>query len=188
MQTRGGRTSVDASVDPAHNDKMATTWTDVDPQAFLEAVTPASRRRDAMALLDLMRKVTGLEPRMFGPSIVGFGEYAYQYASGHKGVAPAAGFSPRKAASVVYLSDGIAAHADALSELGPYTSGTSCLYLKDLGKVDLDVLARIVGASFAALTAGTFGNRARDAGSESVQDGGRGSETRANHPQKKRQS
>jgi len=140
---------------------MATTWTDADPLAFLAGVTPAGRKRDAQALLELMRRVTGLEPRMFGPTIVGFGEYAYEYASGHKGVAPAAGFSPRKTACVVYLGDGFAAYADELRALGPHTIGTGCLYLKELTKVDLDVLERIVGASFRKLTAGTYGNRAR---------------------------
>jgi len=141
---------------------MATTWTDADPLAFLEKVTPAGRRRDAMTMLELMREVTGLEPRMFGPSIVGFGEYAYEYASGHRGIAPAASFSPRKNATVVYLPDGFGAHADALAKLGPHTTGAGCLYLKDLTKLDLDVLASILRASFATVTAGTFGKRARD--------------------------
>lgn len=141
---------------------MATTWTDADPLAFLANVMPAGRRRDALTMLKLMREVTGLEPRMFGPSIVGFGEYAYQYASGHRGIAPAAGFSPRKAATVVYLADGFRAHADALAKLGFHTTGVGCLYLKDLTKVDLDVLAGIVRASFETLTAGTYGKRARE--------------------------
>lgn len=141
---------------------MATTWTDADPLAFIAAVTPAGRRRDAETLLALMRTVTGLEARMFGPSIVGFGEYAYQYASGHRGIAPAAGFAPRKGATVVYFSDGCASHADALARLGPHTTGTGCLYLKDFTKVDLDVLEGMVRASFETLTAGTYGKRARE--------------------------
>ncbi|QQR46773.1 DUF1801 domain-containing protein [Myxococcus xanthus] len=141
---------------------MTTTWTDADPSAFLANVTPAGRRRDAQVLLDLMREVTGLEPKMFGPSIVGFGEYAYQYASGHRGTAPAAGFSPRKAATVVYLADGLRAHASALAKLGPHTAGTGCLYIKDLTKVDLDVLTGIVRASLKTLTAGTYGKRAHE--------------------------
>lgn len=141
---------------------MATTWTDADPLAFLANVTPAGRRRDAQTMLELMRKVTGLEPRMFGPSIVGFGEYAYEYASGHCGIAPAASFSPRKAATVVYLPDGFAPHAEALAKLGPHTTGAGCLYLKDLTKLDLDVLAGMIRASFETVTAGTFGKCARE--------------------------
>ncbi|MFP2960367.1 DUF1801 domain-containing protein [Myxococcus sp. 1LA] len=109
-----------------------------------------------------MREVTGLEPKMFGPTIIGFGEYAYQYASGHSGIAPATGFSPRKAASVIYLADGISAHTRALAKLGPHTSGTGCLYIKDLTKVDLDVLTGIVRASFKTVTAGTSGKRASE--------------------------
>ncbi|GHG77573.1 hypothetical protein GCM10012319_27690 [Comamonas sp. KCTC 72670] len=141
-------------------DAMPTTWTDADPLTLLAQVTPAGRRRDAQVLLDLMREVTGLEPRMFGPSIVGFGEYAYQYASGHSGIAPAASFSPRKTAAVIYLADGLEAHASALAKLGPHTGGTGCLYVKDLSKVDLDVLTRILRASFKTVTAKTFGKHA----------------------------
>lgn len=141
---------------------MTTTWTDADPRAFLAKVTPAGRRRDAEALVDVMREVTGLEPRMFGPSIVGFGEYAYQYESGRRGVAPAAGFSPRKAATVIYLPDGVGAHAAALAALGPHTTGTGCLNIKDLTKLDLGVLRGILRASFKTLTAGMYGKRARE--------------------------
>jgi hypothetical protein len=141
---------------------MATTWTDEDPAAFLDAVTPAVRRRDAQTLRDLMGRVTGEAPRMFGPSMVGFGEYRYEYASGHSGHAPAASFAPRKAATTVYLPDGIGAHEDLLAKLGPHTTGVGCLYLKDLEAVDLVVLEEIVRRSWATVTAGTFGQRAAE--------------------------
>ncbi|MFI2102184.1 DUF1801 domain-containing protein [Isoptericola sp. NPDC019693] len=141
-----------------------TTWTEADPRAFVAAVTRPGRRRDAEALLALMERATGQPPRMFGASIVGFGEYRYAYASGRTGHAAAAGFSPRAAASVVYLSDGVGAHTDALARLGPHTSGVGCLYLKDLTQVDLDVLEEVVRASYTALTAGTYGLRAREGG------------------------
>ncbi|MFD7075716.1 DUF1801 domain-containing protein [Nocardioides sp. NPDC059952] len=139
-----------------------TTWTDADPVGFIEVVSPEKRRLDAVALLELMRRVTGAEPRMFGTAIVGFGEYHYKYASGTEGDAPAAGFSPRKAASVVYLNDGISAHEDLLARLGPHTHGVGCLYLKDVAAVDLGVLEEIVRRSYATLTAGTYGNRAAE--------------------------
>jgi len=129
------------------------------PRAFLDSVAPAERRRDALALLELMRDVTGLEPKMSGSSIVGFGEYSYEYDSGRKGTAPAAAFSPRKAATTVYLHDGIAHHEAALDELGPHTTGVGCLYIKDLEKVDLRVLEGIIRKSFKKLSAGTQGNR-----------------------------
>ncbi len=130
---------------------------------FLEGVTPAVRQRDARTLLELMHRVTGEEPALQHPGIVGFGRYHYEYASGRSGDAAAAGFAPRKTATVVYLSDGTAAHADALSRLGPHTSGIGCLYLKNLDEIDLTVLEEIVRSSYATLTAGTFGTRARDA-------------------------
>ncbi|MFD2792042.1 DUF1801 domain-containing protein [Promicromonospora vindobonensis] len=141
---------------------MATTWTDGDPVAYLDAVTPAGRRRDARTLCDLMERVTGEAPRMFGTSMIGFGEYRYVYASGHSGHAPAAAFAPRKAASTVYLADGVGAHEDLLARLGPHTTGVGCLYLKDLEQVDLTMLEELVRRSFATVTAGTFGQRAAE--------------------------
>lgn len=139
-----------------------STWSDADPQAFVAAVEHPLRRRDAETLLALLGRITGQQPRMFGSSIVGFGEYHYKYASGREGDAPAAGFSPRKAATVVYLSDGLDSHAAELARLGPHSTGVGCLYLKDFAAVDLDALEQIVRRSFATLTAGTYGLRARE--------------------------
>jgi hypothetical protein len=141
---------------------MVTTWTDDDPAAYLDAVTPAVRRRDALTLCDLMERVTGQAPRMFGTSIVGFGEYHYEYPSGRSGDAPAAAFAPRKPASTLYLADGVAAYTDLLARLGPHTTSVGCLYVKDLDKVDLAVLEEIVRRSWATVTDGTFGQRARE--------------------------
>jgi hypothetical protein len=129
---------------------------------FLAGVTPGARRRDAHTLLDLMRRVTGQEPELQHPGIVGFGRYHYEYASGRTGDAAAAGFAPRSSSTVVYLSDGTAAHAEALSKLGPHTAGVGCLYLKNLDDIDLAVLEAVVRSSYETLTAGTFGSRARD--------------------------
>lgn len=143
-------------------DAQRTTWTDADPRAFVAAVPRPGRRRDAETLLAVMERATGRPARMFGSSIVGFGEYRYAYPSGRTGHAPAAGFSPRAAACVVYLSDGVDAHAEALSRLGPHSTGVGCLYLKDLAQVDLGVLEGVVAASYATLTSGVHGSRARD--------------------------
>lgn len=141
---------------------MVTTWTDADPLAYLDTVQPERRRRDAQTLLALMTRVTGQEPRMFGPSIVGFGEYSYSYASGHSGHAPAAGFAPRKSASVLYLPDGLGAHEDDLAALGPHRGGAGCLYLANLDRVDLAVLERMVARSYATVTSAEFGRRAAE--------------------------
>jgi len=134
-------------------------------EEFLAGVTPEVRRRDAQTLLDLMRRATGEEPVLQHPGIVAFGQYHYEYASGRSGEAAAAGFAPRRTASVVYLSDGTDAHAEALSRLGPHTTGAGCLYLKNLDAIDLAVLEDVVRRSYATLTSGTFGRRARE-GSE----------------------
>lgn len=130
-------------------------------RTFLDAVQPAKRRRDAETLLALLHEITG-EPPVLRGTIIGFGSYHYRYESGREGDAAAAAFAPRKAATTVYLMDGIGAHATALEQLGPHTSGVGCLYLKDLEQVDLTVLEGIVRASYATLTSGSFGQRARE--------------------------
>ena len=138
--------------------------TDAAVLTFLDRVTHPVRRRDAETLLALMERATGEPARMWGSSIVGFGAYHYTYASGREGDAAAAGFSPRKAASTVYLADGIGPHSQLLAKLGPHTTGVGCLYLKDLEQIDLGVLERVVRDSYATVTAGVFGQRAREGG------------------------
>lgn len=136
-----------------------TVETDGDVDAFLAAVEPEGRRRDALTLRALMERVTGQPARLWGPSIVGFGRYDYRYPSGREGEMAAAGFSPRKAATSVYFVDGFEAYAEDLTRLGPHSIGASCLYLKRLDDVDLPVLEDMVRRSYATVTAGTFGTR-----------------------------
>ncbi|HET6666637.1 MAG TPA: DUF1801 domain-containing protein, partial [Intrasporangium sp.] len=93
-----------------------------DVTAHLDSVQSPLRRRDADTLIGLMQRVTGQEPRMWA-TIVGFGRYHYRYASGREGDAPAAGFAPRKAATTVYVMDGVDAYSDLLDRLGPHTTG-----------------------------------------------------------------
>jgi hypothetical protein len=114
-------------------------------------------------MVELVRRATGEEPRMWG-SIVGFGEYRYEYPSGRTGQAPAAGFAARKPAISLYVSDGVGAHGDLLDRLGPHTTGVGCIYLKDLTAVDPSVLEQIVARSYLALTAGIYPKRAREGG------------------------
>ena len=132
-------------------------------RAHLERVPSTKRRRDAQTLVDLMRRATGQEPRMWG-TVIGFGQYHYRYASGREGDGPAAGFAARRAATTVYLLDGVGAHANLLEKLGPHTSGVGCIYIKSVDQVDREVLEAIIERSYANLTAGTFGSRARDSG------------------------
>jgi hypothetical protein len=134
-------------------------------RAYLDGIASATRRRDAETMVELMRRATGQEPRMWG-TIVAFGEYHYRYASGREGDAPAAGFAARKQATTVYVNDGVAAHGEDLERLGPHTTGVACIYLKDLTSVDLDALERIVTRSYRTLSDGTYTNRAREGGQD----------------------
>jgi hypothetical protein len=129
---------------------------------YLDTVGSPTRRRDAETLVELMGRVTGEPARMWGSSIVGFGQYHYHYQSGRQGDGPAASFSPRKPAMTIYLADGTGAYADPLSRLGPHTTSVGCLYIKDLAQVDLGVLEKIVDESYRTLTSSTYGNRAGD--------------------------
>lgn len=129
-----------------------------DPLAFIETVEHAVRRRDAMALLELYGRVTGQPPVLWGPSIVGFGAYRYRYATGRTGESAAAGFSPRKAATTLYMPDGFSDRAGLLARLGPHRSSASCLYVTNLEALDLTVLEELVRDSYAVVTASGFGD------------------------------
>jgi hypothetical protein len=130
-------------------------------RTYLDGVTPEKRRRDAQKLLELMARVTGEPPQLWG-SIIGFGHYHYKYPTGREGDAAAAGFAPRKAATTIYLTDGVGRYSEQLEQLGPHTTGVGCLYIKDLETVDLSVLETIVAASYRTVTASTYALRARE--------------------------
>ncbi len=115
--------------------------------AFLEAVAPAVRQSDARALIDLMSRLTGEPPLMWGPSIIGFGAARLRYDSGRQVDVPVLCFSPRKAAQSIYLTDGAAAHTDLLARLGRHRAATGCLYVTRLADVDLSVLEEILARS-----------------------------------------
>ena len=119
--------------------------------AFIDALTDPTRRAEAKVLIKLMQKATGEKPKMWGPSIIGFGSYHYKYDSGREGDMPVAGFSPRKAATVLYGLLGSGNASDLLSNLGKHTTGKGCLYIKKLADVDQQVLKAMVVKSLAAL-------------------------------------
>jgi hypothetical protein len=119
--------------------------------AYIAALTDETKRADAKALVKLMQKATGEKPAMWGPTIVGFGTYHYTYESGREGDMPLVGFSPRKAATVLY---GMRASGDAeglLAKLGKHTTGKGCLYIKKLADVDQKVLEALAVKSVAAM-------------------------------------
>lgn len=122
-----------------------------DVAAFVAAVTPAKRRRDAETLIALMRDITGREPELWG-TIVGFGRCHYRYPTGTEGDMPILAFAPRKASTTVYAYVG--RHAEALAALGAHTSSVSCLYLPDLEKTDAAVLRRILESDQAFVIGG----------------------------------
>lgn len=124
-----------------------------DVAALIAASVPAVRRRDAETLTTLMQEVTGREPALWG-TIVGFGSCHYRYPTGTEGDSGLLGFAPRRAATTVYLLDGVDAHAKALERLGPHTTGVGCLYIKDLEQVDLAVLRGVLERSLAWVEAG----------------------------------
>ncbi|WP_109487531.1 DUF1801 domain-containing protein [Occallatibacter savannae] len=119
-------------------------------EAFLNACTDEQRRTDATALVELMQKVTGSKPAMWGPAIVGFGSYHYIYESGREGDMPILGFSPRKAANVLYGAIGFDGADALLAKLGKHTTGRGCLYIKRLADVDSNVLEKMLEKAFAA--------------------------------------
>jgi hypothetical protein len=121
-----------------------TKPTSISVTAFINAIADQTKRADAKAIVKLMQKATGEKPRMWGPSIIGFGSYHYTYESGREGDMPIVGFSPRKAAIVFYLGLGAGGSEKLLAKLGKHTTGKGCLYIKKLADVDQEVLEGLV--------------------------------------------
>ena len=115
---------------------------------FLAAVPNARRREDGKILLEMMRDITGIEPQMWGPSIIGFGSYHYKYESGREGDMPMIGFSPRSRSLSLYIMDGFDDHDELLSRLGKHRKGASCLYVNKLADVDTAILRQLITRSF----------------------------------------
>lgn len=111
---------------------------------FIATVSHPTRRADAQVLDAMFQRVTGWHPQMWGPSIIGYGQYHYVYDSGHTGDSIATGFSPRKANIVLYIMPGYADFGDLLSRLGKHKRGKSCLYINKLADVDLRVVEELV--------------------------------------------
>ena len=128
-----------------------TKATQASVRAYLDAIEDADRRKDCETLAEMMQKTTGFPPVMWGTSIVGFGSYHYQYASGHQGDACLVGFSSRKGDISIYVMAGVEGQAALLEKLGKYKAGKGCLYLKRTADVDLKVLAKMVKNAVADL-------------------------------------
>jgi hypothetical protein len=129
---------------------IKTKPTKVSVAGFIDALTDQNKRADAKALIKLMQSATGEKPRMWGPSIIGFGSYRYKYDSGREGDMPIASFSPRKAAIVLYIMRDFSGSEALLAKLGRYTTGKGCTYIKRLADVDQKVLETLIVKSVAA--------------------------------------
>lgn len=114
---------------------------------FIHSIENEKRRQDSLAVLKLMEKVTQMKPYMWGSSIVGFGDYHYKYSSGREGDWFLVGFSPRKQNLVLYIMSGFKPFEGLLSRLGKFNTSVSCLYIKKLQVVDMNVLEALIGES-----------------------------------------
>ena len=126
-----------------------TAPTDADVDAFLASVEHPVRRRDALRLVELMTRVTGEQPRLWGPSIVGFGNCRYKYPDGREMDWMLIAFSPRKQNLVVYLRSGFAEDTELLDKLGKHKTGKSCLYINSLDDVHVPTLKTLIKKSAA---------------------------------------
>ena len=136
--------------------ELKTKVTDASVTAFLDAVEPEQKRLDAFEILDIMKEVTGDEPKMWGPSIIGFGSYHYVYESGQEGDFMATGFSPRKAKHSLYIIGGVENYPQLTSKLGKFKNGKSCLYVNKLSDIDKDVLKQLIKESYNYITNKTW--------------------------------
>jgi hypothetical protein len=131
--------------------ELKTKANEASVEAFLSGIPDEKKRTDASAILELMQEVTKEPPKMWGDSIVGFGNYHYKYASGHEGNSCLTGFSPRKQDLTIYINTGFEAHQELMEQLGKYKTGKVCLYVKKLEDIKLPVLKKLVKASFTAM-------------------------------------
>ncbi len=127
--------------------ELKTKPNDGSVDEFLLSLPDDTKRRDSYTLVEMMRELTGAEAKLWGASIIGFGDYHYVYASGREGDWFVTGFSPRKQNLTLYIMNGFEPHAELLNQLGKHKLGKGCLYINKLQDVDLDVLRRLVAAS-----------------------------------------
>jgi hypothetical protein len=128
----------------ARNKTTETEYSIID---FINTAPDEAKRKDAFELLEIMREVTGFEPKMWGSGIIGYGKYHYRYESGHEGDAPLAGFSPRKDAISLYLTSSFEDKQELLSKFGKHKAGKGCIYIKKLTDIDLEILKSMISAS-----------------------------------------
>ena len=134
-----------------------TVKTGASVEEFIAGVESSRRREDGETLLEMMREITGLEPEMWGPSIIGFGDLHYKYESGREGDIFLTGFSPRKRSLSLYIASDFAEYESLLARLGKHRKSVSCLYINKLADVDMDVLRELVRRSYESAKEGGGG-------------------------------
>lgn len=132
--------------------KNKTTETDISVFDFIDSfVDDDQKKADSFQLIELMREWSGFEPKMWGPTIIGFGSYHYKYSSGHEGDAPLIGFSPRKVQFSLYVFSPIAENKHLLNDLGKFKMGKACIYIKKLSDINIATLERLCNTTIAYL-------------------------------------
>lgn len=129
--------------------ELKTRENDADVDAFITGIENTRRREDSRILLEMMREISGVEPKMWGDSIVGFGNWHYKYASGQEGDTARIGFSPRKTSLSIYVLNSYEGPEPLLEKLGKHKAGVACLYVNKLADVDLEVLWALVQKAWA---------------------------------------
>lgn len=127
--------------------ELKTKINDASVEEFIGTIGDQIAREDCNVIAKLMRQATGSEPKMWGTSIVGFGTYCYKYASGRGGDWMRIGFSPRKQSLTLYIMNGFARYDELMAKLGKHKTGKSCLYIKRLSDIDMDVLKELINLS-----------------------------------------
>ncbi len=132
--------------------KNKTTETNSSVTEFVNKVENKVKRDDSFKLIEIFKSITGFKPKMWGPTIIGFGSYHYKYESGHEGDAPLAGFSPRKDSLVLYFCSEDENREVLLSQLGKHKSSKACVYVKKLSDIDLKILEIMIVNSMTYIT------------------------------------
>ena len=133
--------------------ELKTKLNNANVEKFLNSVKDEKKRKDCFTVLDLMKKITKSEPKMWGTSIVGFGTYHYKYASGRQGDWPLVGFSPRKQSLTLYIMSGFKRYNELMKKLGKYKTGKACLYINDLDDIKINVLRDLITQSVKYISA-----------------------------------
>ena len=129
-----------------------TSYIEKSVDDFILDIPDSQKREDSIQLVQLMQSVSKEAPKMFGESIIGFGQYYYKYASGHEGYAPLIGFSPRKAAISLYVYTGLEEHRTLVEQLGKYKIGKACIYIKKLSDINTENLTILMQETIQFIT------------------------------------